>query len=54
MKVTTNGAQGKGTTSGTPRGNRGGPQAKTPAKGVTTSNCERYAFPSTGGRRKGY
>jgi len=50
-KVTTHGAQSKGTSSGKPRGNRGGPQAKAPAKGVGTGNCKKYAFPTTGGMR---
>lgn len=51
-KVTTHGAAGKGTTGGTPQGNRGGSHAQPPAQGVGAANCERNAFPTTGGRRK--
>lgn len=51
-KVTTHGAKNKGTSSGMPYGNRGGPHAKAPAKGVGTGNCRKYAFPTTGGMRR--
>lgn len=52
MKITTHGAKGKGTSGGRPQTNRGGSHAQAPAKNVGTGNCQKYAFPSTGGRRK--
>lgn len=53
MKITTHGAKDKGTKGGTPKGNRG-ECSKPPAQNVGTGNCRKYAFPSTGGMRKGY
>ena len=53
MKVTTHGAAGKGTSQGKPKGNRGGSHAQHPAMGVSSANSRRYAFPSTGGMRRG-
>lgn len=48
---TTHGAKGKGVNASCPKGNRG-PNSSPPAQGVNTGNCLRYAFPTTGGRRK--
>ena len=51
-RVTTHGAQNKGTSSGRPVKNRGGSHAQHPAQGVGPANSRKNAFPSTGGMRR--
>lgn len=54
MKVTTHGAQDKGTRSRKPSAPADGNGAVPPGGQVSSSNCARYAFPSTGKRRMDY